>query len=72
MLKSVQRKKKGVCLLNTSYTLEQSFPNTGSLIQTLEPWYQIPSRPHFSDKVLPALYKSIHIFMLKKKSRSSR
>lgn len=48
---------KFICKYMRPYSVVE---NTGfrEIIQTLEPRYTIPSRPHFSENVIPALYLS--------------
>lgn len=49
---------KFICKDMRPYSVVEN-PGFCEMIKTLEPRYQIPSRPHFSEKVVPALYESI-------------
>lgn len=48
---------KFICKDMQPYSVVEN-PGFCEMIQTLEPRYQTPSRPHFSEKVIPALYES--------------
>ncbi|XP_045074059.1 E3 SUMO-protein ligase ZBED1-like [Coregonus clupeaformis] len=48
---------KFICKDMRPYSVVEN-PGFREMIQTLEPRYTIPSRPHFSKKVIPALYES--------------
>ncbi|XP_041706895.2 E3 SUMO-protein ligase ZBED1-like isoform X1 [Coregonus clupeaformis] len=48
---------KFICKDMQPYSVVEN-PGFREMIQTLEPRYTIPSRPHFSEKVIPALYES--------------
>ena len=50
------------CRFKTLITLNAGFKH---MIKVIEPRYQLPSRPHFSQKIIPGLYEKIKWFVFK-------